>query len=87
MSGPRMNKSGEEKDFRHWYGKHAKERNLDPDPYAKEHHYNYKAAYRKKQGPDKEGHWPSENKTEGHPNRYLKINGQMTDTKTGRKVK
>jgi len=60
----KMNKTAEEKDFRQWYQKHAKEHKLDPNPYAKEHFYDYKAAYRKGQGPGKDGHWPSEHKIE-----------------------
>lgn len=80
---PKMDKSAEEKDFRQWYAGHAKKLGLAKDPYDKEHHYDYKAAYRKKQGPGPDNHWPSENKTKDHPNRY--VNG--VDTITGKKVK
>jgi hypothetical protein len=73
-----------EKEFRDWYAGHAKTHNLDPNPYSKEHYYDYKGAYNKGQGPGKDGHWPSEHKIEGHPRMNLMINGKMTNTKTGK---
>lgn len=79
----RMNREGDEQKFKKTYAKHAKERGLNPNPRDPEHHYDYKKAILKGQGPDKTGHWPSEHKKDTHPN--LVING--VNTKTGKKVK
>ena len=76
----------DEKRFRDWYAGHAKKLNLDPNPYAKEHYYDYKAAYKSGQGPGKDGHWPSEHKKEGHPRMNLRIGGKMVNTKTGKSI-
>jgi len=63
------------------YSKHARDLHLDPNPYAKEHYYDYEQAYRKgKLQPDPVSkHWSSEFKLEGHPRMVL------TDPKTGKK--
>ena len=69
--------------FQKWYNPIAKERGLNPDPDAKGHHYDYRAAFVKGQGPDKTGHWPSENKSESHPRKI--VNG--VNTITGKNAK
>ena len=68
-----------EETFRAWYAKHAKERGLKPDPDDPLHFYDWRAAYKAGATPNKEGHWPSQFKREGHPN--LEIEG--IDTRTG----
>ncbi len=73
----------EESDFQKWYAKKAKKLNLYPEPYNPKHYYNYKAAWRHGAEPNKEGHWPSKYKTEGHPR--LIING--INTKTGERLR
>ena len=71
-----------EVEFRKFYGHHAKKWNLDPNPDAPEHHYDYRAAFKAGHRPDKTGHWPSIHKGENHPNRYV----DGVDTKTGKKM-
>ncbi len=72
-----------EEDFQNWYAQVSKKYNLNPDPDDERHRYDYRAAYaagiRK---PNKEWHWPSKFKLEGHPN--LVIDG--VDTRTGEPV-
>jgi len=80
---PKLKMTVDEKKFQAWYKPIAKERGLDKNPDAKEHHYDYRAAFAKGQGPDKTGHWPSENKSESHPRKI--VNG--VNTITGKKVK
>jgi len=74
-----IQKVQQETDFRQWYGQHATQRQLDPNPDAPEHFYDYRAAHAAGAEPDETGHWPSQFKREGHPN--LVING--IDTRTG----
>ena len=57
-----------EPDFQAWYAKHAKARGLHPNPDDPEQRYDYRAAYEAGDEPDESGHWPSQSKTEGHPN-------------------
>lgn len=57
--------------FRAWYAQHAKRWGLDPNPDAPEHQYDYRAAFNAGATPDKTGHWPSEFKLPGHPNRFV----------------
>jgi hypothetical protein len=75
-------KKHDEGQFRTWYAGHAKRLGLSPDPDEKEHHYDWRAAYRAGATPDSSGHWPSEFKQEGHPN--LIIDG--VDTRTGERA-
>lgn len=70
----------DEQGFRQWYAPIAKQWNLDPNPDAPQHKYDYRQAYRAGTGPDAQGHWPSEFKAPDHPNRY--VNG--IDTITGK---
>ena len=69
--------------FMGWYAVAASQNKLSPDPFHPLHYYDYFAAY--KQGvrnPDKNGHWPSKFKTEGHPRMVL----DGVNTKTGEKA-
>ena len=72
------------------YSKYAKNLGIDPNPYAKEHYYDYEGAYKAGKGPDPVSkHWPSEFKLEGHP-RMVLVNpktGKKFNTKTGKAVK
>lgn len=61
----------EEAGFSEWYAGHAQQQGLDPDPDAPEHFYDYRAAFKAGAGPDESGHWPSQFKRPGHPNRYV----------------
>ncbi|MFA6927150.1 MAG: hypothetical protein WCQ69_09150, partial [Bacteroidales bacterium] len=70
--------TGEEA-FQNWYNKASKEFNLDPNPDAPEHFYDYRSAFKAGAWPDETGHWPSEYKLEGHPR--MVIDG--VNTKTG----
>ncbi len=65
--------------FRAWYQQRARRLDLDPDPDAPEHFYDYRAAFAAGAEPDVSGHWPSQFKREGHPR--LIIDG--VDTRTG----
>jgi len=71
-----------EAEFKKWYAAVAKQQGLDPDPDNPLHFYDYRAAHRSGAMPDKDGHWPSEFKREGHPR--LIVNG--VNTKTGERV-
>ena len=82
--------SKEEK-FRDWYGDVSSTLDIDPDPYAKEHYYNYPAFYDAVQSgeavsPDKPGgHWSSQFKADDHPRRFLldPETGRMFDSHSG----
>lgn len=76
-----------EKLFKMWYSGWAKKLGLNPDPDDPQHHYDYRAAFNVGAKPDKQGHWPSEFKSDDHPNRYVIQNGQIIDTKTGMVIK
>ena len=73
--------AGHEKAFQSWYATWSKRADLDPNPDAPEHHYDYRAAYMSGETPDADMHWPSQHKGDNHPN--LIING--INTKTGKK--
>lgn len=75
---PQHGDMGEEA-FQNWYNKASKEFNLDPNPDAPEHFYDYRSAFKAGAWPDETGHWPSEYKLEGHPR--MVIDG--VNTKTG----
>lgn len=77
----KMGRGDSEIKFKRFYAGHAKERGLNPNPDAKEHHYDYRAAYKAGAKPDSSGHWPSKFKEKTHPNRYV---GGI-DTITGKK--
>jgi hypothetical protein len=68
--------------FRAWYATQAKRHNLNPDPDAKDQHYDYRAAFRAGAEPDASGHWPSTFKADDHPN--VVVGG--FNTKTGERV-
>lgn len=71
-----------EKDFQDFYSKWSKNHGLNPNPDAKEHHYNHRAAYMAGEEPKgKETHWPSKYKDKSHPNRFV----DGVDTITGKK--
>ena len=70
--------------FRDWYAAQAKRWNLSADPDDPRHQYDYRAAYRAGATPDQSGHWPSQYKRQGHPNRFVEIDGVLTDTITGK---
>ena len=69
-----------EKEFQNWYKTKVQGLGLDPNPDAKGHYYDYRAAYKAGAEPDKTGHWPSKYKREGHPNLYI----DGVDTRTGK---
>lgn len=85
----------DERKFREWYAKHAKENDLKPDPDEAHQFYDYRAAYKAGVEPSfgpappapevgppepQHRHWPSEYKLEGHPNRFV----EGIDTITGK---
>lgn len=63
----------EEKNFRDWYDTYARAHNLDLNPDAKEHHYDYRAYYKnrtKEQANEEwklDSHLPDTYKMPGHP--------------------
>lgn len=88
-----------EKAFRQWYAPIAAKMHYDPDPYAKEHYYNYRGFYDdmkagkesngKPMAPPTEpgGHWVSDYKLPGHPRTFLQDRkGAMFNTYTGNYV-
>jgi len=81
MTGP-FKSSGTEAKFQSWYKEVSNQYDLNPDPDDPLHFYDYRSAYLAGAKPDKNGHWPSEFKREGHPR--LILNG--IDTRTGEKV-
>src|SRR3990167_9711591 len=70
----------DEQGFKNWYAGHASTLKLSPDPDDPKHQYNYRAAYKAGAVPDVSGHWPSQFKMLGHPNRYV----DGIDTITGK---
>lgn len=62
--------------FQSWYANAIQGRDLDPNPDAPDHHYNYRMAFKAGVWPNDAGHWPSEFKDASHPNRY--VDGQDT---------
>lgn len=61
-----------ERRFQEWYREHAARWKVNPDPDAPGHFYDYREAYDAGAAPSPEdGHWPSEFKLAGHPNRYV----------------
>jgi hypothetical protein len=63
--------------FQSWYRDRAMRLDLDPNPDAPEHQYDYRAAFSAGVEPDPESlHWPSDFKTLDHPNRF--VDGQDT---------
>lgn len=85
MKAPRVpQRPFNEQEFRRWYRNHATSAGIDPDPDNPLHKYDYRAAYRAgyepEMGPDGLMHWPSEFKSDDHPNRFV---GGM-DTKYGK---
>src|SRR5262245_35626721 len=70
----------DEEEFQRWYAEHAKKNKLNPDPDFPGQFYDYRAAFRAGAAPDAEGHWPSEFKRVGHPNRFV----EGIDTITGK---
>lgn len=86
----------DEKAFQQWYGKAAADTGISPNPDDPEHYYDYRGAYASGVEPPTEqgGHWPSQFKSPGHPNRYVDgidtISGKpaktATNQQTGEKV-
>lgn len=72
----------DERGFQQWYAPLARQWNLDPNPDAPQHKYDYRQAYRAGAGPDAQGHWPSQFKAFDHPNRFV----DGIDTITGKTV-
>jgi len=72
----------DEMKFQIFYDDVSRKNNLNPDPDAKEHYYDYRGAWKAGAKPDSTGHWPSKYKLEGHPR--MIIDG--VNTKTGKKV-
>jgi len=77
-----ISKRRKRKDFKSWYSEQAKKWDLDPNPDNPLHFYNYRAAYKAGVEPGPDGHWPSEFKKTGHPNRFV----DDVDTKTNRPI-
>ncbi len=73
----------EEEEFQHWYKNRSGKLDLDPNPDAPAHFYDYRAAHKAGAEADETGHWPSEFKREGHPR--MIVNG--VNTKTGKRVR
>lgn len=79
---PTPSQQPEEERFQKDYATLATTQGLHPDPDHPEHYYNYRAAWKAgKMAPGKTGHFPSEFKLPGHPDRYV----EGIDTITGRK--
>lgn len=68
--------------FQSWYARASRETEIDPDPDAPEHAYNYRHAFKVGAWPDAQGHWPSAFKAASHPNRF--VDGE--DTATGERA-
>ncbi len=60
-----------EPEFQRWYQGHAATLGLNSDPDDPQHFYDYRRAFAAGAGPDPAGHWPSQFKLAGHPNRYV----------------
>jgi len=73
----------DEMKFQVFYDNAARKHGLNPDPDAKEHYYDYRAAWKAGAEPDSTGHWPSKYKLPGHPR--MVVNG--VNTKTGKPEK
>lgn len=78
--------------FMAWYRKFADTNGLDPNPDDPRHHYDYRAAYQAGAMPVRDPtdgmlHLPSEFKTKDHPNRFVEMDGVLTDTINGRPVR
>ena len=74
----------DENSFQSWYKGQAERTGIDPDPDNPLHKYDYRAAFKAGAEPEIDPgdglyHWPSEFKSDDHPNRY--VGG--VDTKTG----
>ncbi len=79
-----------EREFRRWYGEWAQKAGLDPDPDNPLHKYDYRAAYRAGAQPEIDPgdglyHWPSEYKSDDHPNRF--VGGVDTKRSSGRPLR
>lgn len=57
--------------FKQWYQNRTSKLGLNPNPDDPKHYYDWRGAYLSGAEPDKEGHWPSKFKQEGHPNLYV----------------
>lgn len=63
----------EEKAFRDWYNRYARSQNLDPNPDAKEHYYDYRTYWKNRTEQQKNDEWklgnhlPDTYKMPGHP--------------------
>lgn len=63
----------EEKAFRDWYDRYARSQNLDPNPDAKEHYYDYRTYWKNRTEQQKNDEWklgnhlPDTYKKPGHP--------------------
>ena len=63
----------EEKAFRDWYDRYARSQDLDPNPDAKEHYYDYRAYWKNRTEQQKNDEWklgnhlPDTYKKPGHP--------------------
>lgn len=82
-----LQRAVDNKQFVPWYRAHAEKWGLDPNPDAPEHRYDYRSAYAAGAEPGPDGHWPSEFKRKDHPNRFVEIDGVLTDTITGKPVR
>lgn len=72
----------EEEEFQKWYAGYASKLGLDADPDNPLHYYDYRKAHQAGATPNEAGHWPSQFKLPGHPNRY--VDGM--DTMTGKPI-
>ena len=68
---PPFQNSDLEAHFQIWYNQWASRWGLDSNPDALAHQYDYRRAFLAGLGPDEDGHWPSEFKLKGHPNRFV----------------
>ena len=69
----------DEAKFQDWYRRYAQQLGLSLNPDDPEHYYDWRAAWQAGATPDRSGHWPSQFKAPGHPNRYV----EGMDTITG----
>lgn len=82
---PRFENQVQEQKFQEWYGGYAQKNKLNPNPDDPRHQYDYRAAFLHDAAPDPTtGHWPSQLKLAGHPNRVVggvdTITGQPATT-------
>lgn len=73
----------EEQTFQEWYRAQSSATGMHPDPSAFLHRYDNRLAYQSGAQPGVDGHWPSQYKLSGHPNRFIAEQDGLLDSITG----